>query len=568
MRVFPSFLALLLAIALILCLSAISQAKTINVPADSSSIQGGINGAVDGDTVLVSPGTYYEHDIDFLGKAITVTGTDPEDSAVVAATVVDGDSLGSVFHLHSREDSTSVLQGLTITGGRANPGGGIRCSDSSPTIAYCVIVGNTAGLSGYTRGGGVYFNGSSAIVRNCIIRANTAHDGGGMIIWYDSPRITNCSFIANSVNFIGGGLSAVWSSPVVSNTTFTGNSADFGGGMRNYYSTPTITNSTFSGNSATSHGAGVHSYQSSPSVNNCILWGNVGEPLYDENSTTLVTYSDLEGGHPGIGNMDQDPLFRDPGNDDYRLQLDSPCIDTGDSTILDSCLPPGLGTDRSDMGAYGGAENCGWPPYNHRPSISTTPDTSAVAGLSYLYDVDASDSDGDTPRFSLQVAPAWLSIDSITGEVAGIPPMAAVGDTVVTVRVEDGQGGADEQSYGLTVLPQLNLTLTATGETVVPRGGILFFNTFVENNRANSVEGDHWLSVQLPDSTEFLIPGGLLNYANPLHGQIFGNGFVDLSNQLFVPTQADTGSYQLIGRVGNFPDTIIDEGSFQFEVVE
>jgi len=98
--------AFFLAVFLLIICSATVQARVIHVPADSSTIQGGINGASNGDTVMVHPGTYYEHDIDFLGKAITVTGTDPEDSAVVASTVVDADSLGSIFVFQSGEDTT------------------------------------------------------------------------------------------------------------------------------------------------------------------------------------------------------------------------------------------------------------------------------------------------------------------------------------------------------------------------------------------------------------------------------------------------------------------------------
>ncbi len=81
-------LIFLLPLILLLIFASTLHSTIIHVPGDSTTIQGGINGAVDCDTVMVAPGTYHEHDIDFLGKAITVMGTDPEDSAVVAATLV------------------------------------------------------------------------------------------------------------------------------------------------------------------------------------------------------------------------------------------------------------------------------------------------------------------------------------------------------------------------------------------------------------------------------------------------------------------------------------------------
>lgn len=114
----------------------------------------------------------------------------------------------------------------------------------------------------------------------------------------------------------------------------------------------------------------------------------------------------------------------------------------------------------------------------------------------------------------------------------------------------------------------VSLFLSPSGPTVVPRGDILEFTTRIENNRDNTVEGDYWLSVLLPDSNEVLVPDELLNFPNPLSGQILSFDFVDLSNWLFVPMRADTGSYDLIGRIGQYPDVVIDEEGFGFRVVE
>jgi hypothetical protein len=111
-------------------------------------------------------------------------------------------------------------------------------------------------------------------------------------------------------------------------------------------------------------------------------------------------------------------------------------------------------------------------------------------------------------------------------------------------------------------------SIAPTGPITIPIGGILEFSTYIQNNREHIVEGDYWLSVQLPNMSEFLIPDGLLNYPNPLSGQVFPLGTVELSNELWVHPRADTGSYQLIGRIGQYPDIIGEEDSFGFRVVE
>jgi predicted outer membrane repeat protein len=569
---------------------------------DYLTIQEGIDAAVDGDTVLVMTCTYYEHDIDFLGKAITVMSTNPEDSAVVKSTIVDADSSGMVFYFHLGEDTTSVLAGFTITGGSSGGiiceasspiiannvitgnladfgagiecnnshvqirnckiiangawggyGGGIECGgcDSTMTITDCTIKGNWAAhYGGGLRlmqsspritnctidsnsvfggtGGGILMNGSSPEIRNCKITRNwnEFQDGGGIVIegpsstlitnctfeenWANrygggvyclsvSPTITNCTFKANSAEERGGGIFFHGPSdppPAITNCTFTENSANFGGGISCLSSEPNITNCTLTKNSA-NYGGGISSqHQSSPIIVNTILWGDsasTGPEIWigtiDYPSTLMISYSDVEGGQDsvfvdegctlnwGAGMIDADPLFADSL---YHLQLISPCIDAGDPSILDACRPPGLGDERSDMGAYGGEGNCGW----------------------------------STELIDLLLLP-------------------------------------DE--------PQ---------PVVIQKGDYLDFLVYIQNNLDNTVSGDLWFSALLPNMLEVMIPGGLLHLENPLSGQIFPFNSIELSNALFVHTRADTGSYSLIGRVGRYPDNIIDEESFGFRVVE
>ena len=80
------------------------------------TIQSAINAAVEGDTVIVSEGTYVEN-INFGGKNIILTSTNPDNMNVVAATIIDGGDMGSVVTFAGTEDSNCVLTGFTITGG-------------------------------------------------------------------------------------------------------------------------------------------------------------------------------------------------------------------------------------------------------------------------------------------------------------------------------------------------------------------------------------------------------------------------------------------------------------------
>jgi serine protease len=88
-------------------------ASTIQVPKDQPTIQGGIDAAIDGDMVLVAPGTYYEN-IDFKGKAITVTS-----SGGPKVTTMDGGQVNQVVTFASGEGPSSVLSGFTIQNGRS-----------------------------------------------------------------------------------------------------------------------------------------------------------------------------------------------------------------------------------------------------------------------------------------------------------------------------------------------------------------------------------------------------------------------------------------------------------------
>ena len=99
---------------LMLILSALSAA-TYTVPGDYAAIQAAITTTIDGDSIIVAPGFYYEN-IDFLGKAIVITSRFEieNDTLLIDSTVIDGLENGSVCTFKNVENINSVLSGFTL----------------------------------------------------------------------------------------------------------------------------------------------------------------------------------------------------------------------------------------------------------------------------------------------------------------------------------------------------------------------------------------------------------------------------------------------------------------------
>jgi len=297
----------------------------INVPDDYPTIQAGIDAASDGYTVLVQPGTYYEN-INFNGKNIVVISTDGPD-----VTTIDGNQNGCVVIFENGEDNTAVFSGFTVMNGQGE------------------------GYPYYNGGGITCRNSSSPILSNIDIRENTSYDGGGILCDDSSPSLTNVTISENTASW-GGGLLCRYSSPSLINVTIYGNSAtQHGGGIRCYVSSISLENVTIYGNSADGHGGGIYVYSYTSNVNllNCILWNDTPQEIYAIVSSVTATYSDIQGGWNGTGNIDADPLFADPDNGDFHLTAGSPCIDAGDPSS-----PPDPDGTIADMGALYFAQ--GW----------------------------------------------------------------------------------------------------------------------------------------------------------------------------------------------------------------
>lgn len=418
----------ILAIALtaIFCIPA--SATIIDVPDDYSTIQQGIDASTDGDTVLVQPGTYVEN-INFnghntvLGSLYLTTG----DTSYVSTTIIDGNSQAPVITFASGEGNTAVISGFSIVNGFISGyGAGIRCiNNSNPKIISNRIERNVA-----WKGAGLLCEDSSPFVGNNYFYADTSwHDGGAINCRLNSASIIvgnifeanygdcgaavcceasdaiiqNNSMTGNFATYRGGAIACLYGSqPLIKNNTIKGNIADWGGGLLASYSDivfsdnivcdnsayggggvfvggsdqSVIDNNVFNGNFALDHpyggglGGGVYCDGSDVVVLNSIFWSDSaevsGNEIYVDECEPTFAYNNIQGGWEGQGNIDLDPLFRDPENGDFHLMStacgdpnDSPCIDAGDPNIVDILLDCywGLGGLRSDMGAYGGGDS-------------------------------------------------------------------------------------------------------------------------------------------------------------------------------------------------------------------
>ena len=241
-------------IAAVGLLAIAAGAATIYVPDEYGTIQSAIDASSNGDTIIVRPGRYVEHDIEFKGKAITVRS---ELGAEV--TSIDADWAGTVVRFQGGEGPDSVLDGFTITNGFASSeGGGILC-DSAPTIINNVIIGNRTPYNSTGKGGGIVCRNSSPTITNNTISANIAYFGGGIKCDTSSPTITN-NVISGNLAAYGGGIDADDSDLTVTDNTFTGNSVvDRGGAIYFSYCTSVVTNNVIIQNAA-DNGGGIYLY--------------------------------------------------------------------------------------------------------------------------------------------------------------------------------------------------------------------------------------------------------------------------------------------------------------------
>ena len=369
-----------LLVGFLLCAAGALAASYVITPdgtRDFPTIQAAIDAAADGDTLVLSDGTFTgggNRNISFLGKAIVVRSQsgDPE------SCVIDCERWGRGVRFDDGETLATVLEGVTITGGwvEGGRGGGIACRNaSSPVVRHCIIADNEA-----EDGAGIWCaESSSPSIEECWILGNDTFSnagipgvGGGLgVVTGSCPSITGCYIESNRSGGIGGGVFCSMASPIITDCRImgnrpggiycvssarpeivgcliAGNDGPRGSGIWCYEAAPVISGCTIVGNCTWKKGGGIGcTAGSTPTVERSIIWGNCalgggGDVFVAAGSSVgfsccAVDSSEIEGlgrieyvGDQVFGN----PRFCDPADctraptaeGDYTLSSDSPCL--------------------------------------------------------------------------------------------------------------------------------------------------------------------------------------------------------------------------------------------------
>jgi hypothetical protein len=346
----------------------------------TGDLQDAINAAVSGNQVWVAGGTYIPNRR--ADATATITTGDRNNSFVLksgvkiyggfagtetslsnrnlslntSASILSGDFNGddngftnnseNAYHVvvSAGDVSTAELNGFTIQGGNCNG-----------SVAITVN-GQGVGPNG---GGGIYCSNSSPTLSHLIIKGNAGRYGAGLCFSSSSPAISNSTIYGNA-GFYGGGIIASNSGASLTNVLISGNTAvEQGGGMYNEFSVaPTLTNVTITGNTA-NYNSGAMYNNLGPAINirNSIIYGN-NTGINNNNGTPNIQYSLVQGEtSTANGNISgaTDPLFVNPQtaglstSGDYRLQACSPAINAGNNTLYNSGGMPDLSAITTDL---------------------------------------------------------------------------------------------------------------------------------------------------------------------------------------------------------------------------
>jgi hypothetical protein len=478
-----------------------AMGKVIHVPADQPTIQAGITAAANGDTVLVSAGTYYEN-VNFNGKAITVTSVSGP-----GATAIDGSkgTTGITVTFSTRETASAVLSGFTIQNGSSS---GINVSSASPTITGNVLISN--GITPYGCGGTAIsvYSGAPSIQGNLVSGNGSVYCGAYGAI--NTSSDTGIQILGNVIsgNYTGGiqlypssGTTRVNQNAITQNhgnglLTYTGGgttlvvqnliSGNSGPGLSFYNPAITAISNTITNNTASccsNSGSEVSANSVSGTTvleNNLIAALGTAPAIYCGSATSAPAMdnndvfalnsaayggacSDQTGSN---GNISLDPLFVDLLGDNFHVQPESPAVNAGANSAPDE---PSSDMD-GDARTIGGTIDIGADEYS-----ATTAVALSTLGLHFPAQDVGSTSGAQTLTLTNQTAQA-VSVKLIA---AGAnysqtnncgTSLAAGAGCQVNVRFSPLAGGTLDSALGVFTGATANpLVVTLVGTGLAPQ---------------------------------------------------------------------------------------------------
>jgi hypothetical protein len=253
--------------------------------------------------------------------------------------------------------SNVVIRHSTIYQNSAPTGGGCFGDNSTIVIEDSTIEANAT--TGGGDGGGLSLSYMTTTIRRSTIRDNSAEFGGGVWTYGGTALIDRTRILANSCMASGAGVAVYFTIADVRSTLIANNAASIlGGGVYGSSSTITIAHATLRGNSAASGGGILLGFPPNANIVNSVLWGNSPDEIGTSfgGAVVSVTYSDVQGGMAGVGNINVDPQHVDPLQNDFNLSAASPCRNTGSNLAASNIIADLDGRPRMiggtvDMGA-------------------------------------------------------------------------------------------------------------------------------------------------------------------------------------------------------------------------
>lgn len=328
-----------------------------------TNLQDALDVATAGDTILVAEGTYkpdqgssvtpgdrtasfqLQNGVILIGSYAGYGQPNPNARDIeIYPTTLSGDLLGNdLWGILFKDDNSYNVVSAT---------GCVSCD--SVLDGFIITAGQADGPIPYNTGGGLYIDGANPILINCTITGNIAGFGGGIASLNDaSPSFLNCKIVGNSARISGGGLHCFSNHITLTNCLIVGNTAYLaeyigGSAIYNLGGSMILTNCTIMDN--TNEMVITSLTWESPAtnyitINNCIVYNNNNEFWTNHQETISVYNSCIRGGWAGTGagNIFADPLIVTPGGwsiegqyiaGDFHLQSGSPCINTGDNSLL------------------------------------------------------------------------------------------------------------------------------------------------------------------------------------------------------------------------------------------